>query len=81
MAVCIPKRALRVPTLLFIQMMLNREQWRYSFYRKCYLDKLRRFKILLPVSVGEIDEDTIQAAVKQTPYWGFLKTWLSPELV
>ena len=35
-AVCFPKSKLRVTTELFIQVMLGREQWRFSYYRKCY---------------------------------------------
>lgn len=68
-AVCKPKKTIRPTTEFFIQMMLNRERWRYSYYRKCYLDKLKRFKILLPTKDSEIDEDGIQALIETTPYW------------
>lgn len=72
-AICIPKRPLRLTTELFIQVMLNRERWRFSYYRKCYREKLERLAVLLPVKAGVIDEDGIQELMKATPYWAFLK--------
>ena len=72
-AVCKPRAPLRVTTQLFVQVMLNRERWRYSYYRKCFMDKLRRFEVELPAKGRAIDEDTMQAVVEATPYWGFLK--------
>jgi hypothetical protein len=71
-AVCKPKKTLRPTTQFFIQLMLNRERWRYSFYRKCYHEKLSRFKVLLPVKNSEIDEDSIQAIVENIPYWSVI---------
>lgn len=73
-AIATPRTALRITTLLFVQAMLNRERWRYSYYRKCFIDKLRRFVIPLPINAGaELDEDLMARIVASTPYWGFLK--------
>ena len=72
-AVCFPKSRLRVSTELFIQVMLGREQWRFSYYRKCYRRKLEKTTVLLPAKNGQIDEDAIYAAITATPYWPFLK--------
>lgn len=77
-ALCLPKQPLRLTTLLFLEVMLNLERWRYSYYRKCYLDKLRRFRIPLPVNGSGIDEDTIQKVVEASPYWPFLNARLQP---
>lgn len=71
-AVCLPRRPLRVTTEVFIQLMVNRERWRYSYYRKCFAEKLRRFEINLPFKDGEIDEDLIEGVVAASPYWGYL---------
>jgi hypothetical protein len=71
-AVCKPRRQLRPTTQFFIQLMLNRERWRYSYYRKCYIDKLKRFKIPLPIKDSEIDEVGIQAIVETIPYWSVI---------
>lgn len=71
-AVCFPKKKLRLTTEMFIQVMLRREQWRFSYYRKCYKDKLARVTVPLPVKDGQIDEDAIQSVMKTTPYWQYL---------
>ena len=71
-AIAIPLQTLRLTTLLFVQMMLNRERWRYSYYRKCYVDKLRRFEIFLPHKVDVLDEDAMQEVLEGAPYWNWL---------
>ena len=71
-AVCTPKTPLRKSTLFFIQAMLNRERWRFSYYRKCYMSKLQRFSIHLPMNEEGIDEETIAAVVEATPYWDYV---------
>ena len=76
-AVCVPRSSLRVTTELFIQMMINRERWRYSYYRKCFAEKLRRFTIMLPATATGIDEDTMQAVVEAAPYWDYIRRRMS----
>lgn len=73
-AVCHPKSPLLPTTELFIQTMVNRERWRYSYYRKCYSDKLRRFQVSLPAKNGSIDEETIRMVVEASPYWSYIQT-------
>ncbi|MBA4179198.1 MAG: hypothetical protein C0506_01280 [Anaerolinea sp.] len=75
-AICIPRTKMRLTTLLFIQVMMNRERWRFSYYRKCYLEKLRRFEVLLPVLKDGLDEDTMERVVSGTPYWPYLNQML-----
>lgn len=75
-AICFPKNKLRLPTLLFIQLMLEREKWRFNYYRKCYKDKLERVSVSLPMTDGKIDEKGIEGLMKTTPYWEFLKNRL-----
>lgn len=77
-AVCFPRKALRASSQFFIRVMLDREKWRYSYYRKCYMEKLRKFEIPLPERRNAIDEDAIEALVASTPYWGFVKTAMTP---
>ena len=71
-AVCTPRDPMRLTTQLFVQMMINRDRWRYSYYRKCYLGKLRRFDVMLPAINGELDEDTMERVIETTPYWSYL---------
>jgi type I restriction enzyme M protein len=58
---------------MFIQLMMAREKWRYSYYRKCFMDKLKRQSVMLPAKEGELDEDTIEAVMASTTYWSILK--------
>jgi hypothetical protein len=73
-AVCHPKTQLLPTTEMFIQTMVNRERWRYSYYRKCYSEKLRRFRVALPSKGGAIDEETIRAVVETSPYWAYIQS-------
>ena len=72
-ALCFPRKPVRVSTLFFIQIMMARERWRYNYYRKCFMEKLKRQSVELPVRNGEIDEDTIYTIVSSTPYWAYLE--------
>ena len=86
-AVCIPRKPIRLTTQLFLQVMINRDRWRYSYYRKCYLGKLRRFRVMLPATNSGLDEDMMQSVIEATPYWDYLnqqllrKSWVLREVV
>lgn len=71
-AVCLPRRPMGLATLLFVQAMLERERWRYSYYRKCYISKLKRFTVNLPVTNGVPDEHLMHRVVEDAPYWEYL---------
>ena len=72
-AVLIPRLPLRRTTVLFVQMMLSREAWRYSYGRKCFKRRLMRTVIHLPVRNGSLDEDAMQKVMSRTAYWHFVK--------
>jgi hypothetical protein len=72
-AVCTPRRPLRASTLFFVQIMMNNERWRYSHYRKCFMEKLSRQSVNLPADRSEVDEDAAGALVNSTSYWPYLK--------
>jgi type I restriction enzyme M protein len=72
-AVVIPKKPMTPETLAFIQAALNSERWRFSYYRKCFREKLKRLKLELPVKPdGELDVQFMQAIVRSQRYWWFL---------
>ena len=77
-AILIPKKQIAVSTLLFIQMMLNQETWRYSYGRKCFREKLSRMSILLPVENKEVAQPFIKRLIANTDYWSFLAKTLEP---
>lgn len=78
-AICFPKERMPVTSQLFIATMLNRERWRYNYYRKCYIEKLRRFEVKLPMTEkGSPDHDVMQHLVSTSAYWPYLETRLQP---
>lgn len=72
-AVCVPRKHLRITSLLLIQAILNLERWRYSYGRKCYITKLQRLFIPLPSKDGWLDEEGIAGVCAATPYWEYLQ--------
>jgi hypothetical protein len=71
--VCFPRKKYRFTTLLYITTLLNRLRWRFSYGRKCYLNKVEKIKIYLPVNnADEIDEDYIEYILKSFPSWKML---------
>ncbi|MDD4052047.1 MAG: hypothetical protein PHR28_09145 [candidate division Zixibacteria bacterium] len=75
-AICLPYSPMQLTTDMFILATLNRERWRYSYYRKCYIDKLKRFRLPLPARHNQVDEDAIRTLVVTSSYWEFIKTHL-----
>jgi hypothetical protein len=81
-AVCINSKNLKLTTLLFIGAILNRQRWRFSYGRKCFKEKIKVQSIYLPIdSKGQIDEDTMEKFVKNTPYWTHLHAYLGRLIV
>lgn len=74
---CIPKRPLRISTLLYIVTLLNKVKWRYSYGRQCYKGNFRKTVLSLPVINDDvIDEDYIEGLVTSLPYWDEYKARL-----
>jgi hypothetical protein len=72
-AVCVNKENFGREVLLFIKMMIEKEMWRYSFGRKCFLEKLLTVNIQLPINNdNEIDKEKIKTIIANTSYWNFL---------
>lgn len=77
-AVCLPKKPLKASTLIFVQYTMNRQCWRYSYGRKCFLEKLGRLSVYLPGNAnGEVDENAIEEVVSKTTYWNALSEYIS----
>lgn len=72
--VCMPKKSLRVTTLFFISFMLNRQKWRYSYGRQCYMNKVSKISFHLPVANGNLDENGMEKLVEQSPFWKEIKS-------
>ncbi|MGB7901840.1 MAG: restriction endonuclease subunit S [Halobacteriota archaeon] len=73
--ICVPLRDFSLTSLIFIQYMLNRQTWRYSYGRQCYKTKFANTTIPLPVDkYQEPDEEFMELAVSSTPYWKYLQS-------
>ena len=68
--ICRPNENLSLKAILFITAQLNSQIWRFSYGRKCYLNKTDKIQIPLPVNdMGEIDFDVIDAIVDSCQVW------------
>jgi len=75
--ICKPKNPIQVTTLIYIQALLNKVKWRYSYGRQCYKENFQKTVIKLPITKdGEIDEEYIKNLVTNLPYWDEYKTRL-----
>jgi len=72
--VCRPNKNLSTKAILFITAQLNSQIWRFSYGRKCYLNKTDKIQIPLPVNPkGDIDFTTIDAIIDSCQVWDDLK--------
>jgi hypothetical protein len=55
--------------LLFIGTLIRNHQWRYNYYRKMGLDKLKNLELPIPIKNGKIDLEYIEKIVKNA--YGF----------
>lgn len=72
-----PKLKLKLTSLIFIQFMINKVNWRYSYGRQCYKKKFEKTIITLPTKDnGELDEDNIETIVKNSKYFDYIDDYL-----
>jgi type I restriction enzyme M protein len=72
--ICKPNKELNLKAILFITAQLNSQIWRFSYGRKCYLNKTDKIQIPLPINKkGEIDYNIIDAIVDSCTIWNDLK--------
>jgi len=58
------KEQLQDSTLLFVASLLSMQKWRYSYGRKCFMNKLKSFEIQVPVDKNNrIDEEAISQII------------------
>lgn len=74
--ICRPNKNLNYSAILFITAQLNSQIWRFSYGRKCYLNKTDKIQIPLPINPkGEIDFKTIDAIINSCQIWNDLKSF------
>jgi len=73
-AVCQVKGDIPFETAIFGAAMLNLEQWRFSYGRKCFREKLKRFNTPMPVNEsGELDHEWMRMFIQSHPYWAYFR--------
>jgi len=73
-----PKRNLKITTLFFIQFMINKASWRYSYGRQCYKKTFSKTNVYLPIDDNdEIDETIMEKIVKNTQYYDYIELILN----
>lgn len=75
--VCKPKKDFKeLHTVLFITAQLNSQIWRFSYGRKCYLNKTDKIQIPLPIDNDyNVDFDVIKQIVNACEIWNDIKTF------
>lgn len=74
------KEELSLSTIFFLASRLNRMRWRYSYGRKCYTNKVRELKVLLPVNEqGNLDEDFISQLFERLYGWKEISEYIESE--
>lgn len=64
----IPKFKINKYTALFLVTILNQEQYRYNYGRKCSQTRMRKIKIKLPTENGKPDFKFMENYIKSLPY-------------
>lgn len=65
-----PPASMEITTIFYIIMEINRVRWRFSYGRKCYLNKIDKVEIMLPHTTdGKIDENYISNLMKSFLGW------------
>lgn len=68
--ICKPKTPLRVTSLVYIQALINKVKWRYSYGRQCYKRTFQKTVVYLPTTTdGKPDENYMESVVTSQPYW------------
>ncbi len=62
--------------LFFIGTLLRNHQWRYNYYRKMSLDKLKNLELPIPMKNGKIDLEYIEKIVKNSYGFDEIKAYL-----
>ncbi|MFY0543910.1 N-6 DNA methylase [Brevibacillus sp. H7] len=74
------KDNLSLSTIFFLASRLNRMRWRYSYGRKCYSNKVRELKVLLPINQqGNLDETFISQFFDRLYGWSEISSFIEME--
>lgn len=73
-AILEPHTPLGLASILFIQLLLNREVWRHSYGRKLYRTRLAKFELAVPIDDdGSLDGSGITGWFEANPLWADMR--------
>jgi type I restriction enzyme M protein len=76
--VCRPDKAMPVETIMYLITALNAVTWRFSYYRKAYLNKVDKILCYVPVTKsGDIDHAWIKSVADSCDGWTQLRDAMS----
>jgi len=78
--ICKPRKDMKLSTILFVALQLNRMRWRFNYGRKCYSQKFEKIKVFLPIKEKEIDEDYIEKLCESCYGWKELRQFMQRRL-
>ena len=76
--ILLPLEPMSLTTRLFVALMLNQQNWRYSYGRQCYRAKFLATELWLPIQRGDVlDEAYMRSVVEQGEYWPVVEVRLA----
>ena len=68
--ICQPKEETTLPIIFFIMFQLRQMQWRFSYGRKCYSNKIDKIRFMIPINQDNtINEECIKNLLKNCYGW------------
>lgn len=68
--VCVPGADMELATILYVITALNSLTWRFSYYRKAYLNKLDKIRLWMPMTAsGQVDQAWLCALAESCSGW------------
>lgn len=76
--ICKPNKETTLPIIFFVMFQLRRMQWRFSYGRKCYSNKIDKIKFKLPITDdSSIDEKYIEHLVTNCYGWNLVQKYFN----
>ena len=78
--ICVPPNDFPLASIFYTITALNAVTWRFSYYRKAYMNKLDKISIYMPIlDTGKVDHDWLKDLIESCDGWAQLKagmdTW------